>query len=153
VYAISDISSVKNEIDWWYSMDSDDSIQSDPSELKTVMIVEDDAGIGNFLVQAIQQETPYQAVLATDGFQALKMLHTLKPDLLILDYSLPGMNGLEVYDQVHANKELEHIPVLIITAETLRVQKEVKARQISLLQKPFDLSELLAAIDQLFAPS
>jgi|SRR5579875_1260072 DNA-binding response OmpR family regulator len=132
-------------------MDVDNAIQSDPIAIKTVMIVEDDAGIGSFLVQAIQQETPYEAVLATEGFQALRMLQTLKPDLLILDYSLPGRNGLEVYDQIHAIKGLEHIPVLIITAETSHIRKEVKARQVPLLQKPFDLNELLTAIDHLLA--
>lgn len=127
-------------------MDIDRSIQEEYTVAKMVMIVEDDDDIGKFIVQAIQQETPYQAILASDGFQALKMLQTLKPDLLILDYSLPGMNGLEIYENVHALKGLESLPVLIVTAEGTRIQKEVKARQISLLQKPFDLAELLTAI-------
>ena len=124
------------------------SVQEEYLEVKMVMIVEDDDDIGRFIVQAIQQETPYQAVLASNGFQALKMLQTLKPDLLILDYSLPGMNGLQVYENVHAIKGLESLPTLIVTAETARIQKEVKARQILLLQKPFDLTELLAAIER-----
>ena len=124
------------------------SVQEEYIEVKMVMIVEDDDDIGRFIVQAIQQETPYQAVLASNGFQALKMLQTLKPDLLILDYGLPGMNGLEVYDSVHALKGLEALPVLMVTAEGARTQKEVQTRQLSLLQKPFDLTELLAAIDR-----
>ena len=113
------------------------------------MIVEDDEAIGEFLVQAIQQETSHQAVLASDGFQALKMLRTLIPDLLILDYSLPGMNGLELYDTIHAVKALEHLPVLIVSAETARIQNEVNARQLSQLEKPFELTDLLEAIERL----
>jgi DNA-binding response OmpR family regulator len=132
-------------------MDTDNSAQKDPSAVKTVFIVEDDEAIGALLVQVIEQETSYQAVLASDGFQALKMLRTVKPDLLILDYGLPGMNGLEFYDTIHAVKALEHLPVLIVSAETARIQKEAKARQLSQLKKPFDLTNLLEAIEQLFS--
>ncbi len=134
-------------------MDDGIAVQEDHTGVKTVMIVEDDEDIGRFIIQAIQQETLYQAVLASDGFQALKMLRTLKPDLLILDYSLPGMNGLEVYDTIHTDKALENLPVLMVTAEAPRIQKEVQARQLSLLQKPFDLAELFAAIDGILSLS
>ena len=131
-------------------MDTGNSAQKDPTDVKTVFIVEDDEAIGDLLVQAIEQETSYQAVLASDGFQALKMLRTVKPDLLILDYGLPDMNGLEFYDTIQAVKALKHLPVLIISAQTARIQKEIKARQLSQLQKPFDLTNLLEAIEQLF---
>ena len=132
-------------------MDTGNSAQKDPTDVKTVFIVEDDEAIGELLVQAIEQETSYQAVLASDGFQALKMLRTVKPDLLILDYGLPDMNGLEFYDTIHAAKALEHLPVLIVSAETARIQKEIKARQLSQLQKPFELANLFQAIERLFS--
>src|SRR5438067_8059336 len=130
-------------------MGTGNSVQKDPTAVKTVFIVEDDEAIGELLVQAIEQETSYQAVLASDGFQALKMLRTVKPDLLILDYGLPDMNGLEFYDTIHAVKALEHLPVLIVSAETTRIQKEAKARQLSQLKKPFELTQLLEAIERL----
>ena len=132
-------------------MDTDHSTQKISTEVKKVFIVEDDAAIGAFLVQAIQQETSYQAVLASDGYEALRVLRTLKPDLLILDYGLPGMNGLELYDTIHTVKALEHLPVLIVSAETARIQKEVKARQLSQLKKPFELTDLLEALERLFS--
>jgi DNA-binding response OmpR family regulator len=132
-------------------MDTDNSAQKDPIAVKTVFIVEDDEAIGRLLVQVIEQETSYQAVLASDGFQALKMLQTVKPDVLLLDYGLPDMNGLEFYDTIHAVKSLKHLPVLIISAETVQIQKEVKARQLSQLQKPFELTTLLEAIERLFS--
>jgi CheY-like chemotaxis protein len=132
-------------------MDIDNSAQKDPGAVKTVLIVEDDEAIGALLVQVIEQETSYQAVLASDGFQALKMLRTVKPDLILLDYSLPGMNGLELYDTIHTVKALKHLPVLIVSAETARIQKEAKARQLSQLKKPFEITNLLEAIEQLFS--
>ena len=132
-------------------MDTSNSAQKDLTEVKTVFIVEDDEAIGDLLVQAIEQETSYHAVLASDGFQALKMLRTMKPDLILLDYSLPGMNGLELYDTIHTVKALKHLPVLIVSAETARIQKEIKTRQLPQLQKPFDLANLLQAIERLFS--
>ena len=132
-------------------MATGNSAQKDPTDVKTVFIVEDDEAIGDLLVQAIEQETSYHAVLASDGFQALKMLRTVKPDLILLDYGLPGMNGLELYDTIHTVKALKHLPVLIVSAETARIQKEIKARQLAQLQKPFELANLLQAIEQLFS--
>ena len=130
-------------------MDTGNSAQKDPTAVKTVFIVEDDEAIGELLVQAIEQETSYQAVLASDGFQALKMLRTVKPDLILLDYSLPGMNGLELYDTIHTVKALKHLPVLLVSAQTARIQTEVKARHLSQLQKPFELTTLLETIEHL----
>src|SRR3989440_12348113 len=132
-------------------MSTENSVQKHPMATKMIFIVEDDEDVGALLVQAIKQETSYQAELASDGFQALKMLRTVKPDLLILDYGLPDMNGLEFYDTIHAVKSLKHLPVLIVSAQTARIQKEVKARQLPQLQKPFDLTTLLEAIERLFS--
>ena len=130
-------------------MDTDNSAQKEPIAVKTIFIVEDDETIGALLVQTIEQETPYRAVLASDGFQALKMLPTVQPDVLLLDYGLPDMNGLEFYDTIHAVKSLKHLPVLIVSAQAARIQKEVRARQLLLLQKPFELTTLLEAIERL----
>ena len=132
-------------------MDNGNSAQKDPTEVKTVFIIEDDEAIGEFLVQVIQQETPYRSALASHAFQALEMILTLNPDLLILDYRLPDMNGLEFYDINHEFKALEHLPVLIISAEAGRIEKEVKARQLSQLEKPFGLTDLLEAVERLFS--
>jgi DNA-binding response OmpR family regulator len=57
------------------------------------LVVEDDKDIGEFFIEALKQETPYQVVLATDGFHALKMVRSLKPNLFVLDYLLPSKNA------------------------------------------------------------
>ena len=51
---------------------------------KIILIVEDDADIGSFLVAALQQETPFHPILVNDGFAALKTVHDVKPDLVCL---------------------------------------------------------------------
>jgi DNA-binding NtrC family response regulator len=113
---------------------------------KTILIVEDDAGVGAFLVQALVQETPYRPVLAADGLQALKIVHSLKPSLFILDYQLPFLNGIELYDRLHAMKELERTPAIIMSAN-LPIP-EVKKRHLRNLRKPFDLDDLLTTVEK-----
>src|SRR5437763_12562375 len=83
---------------------------------KTILIIEDDTAIGSFLVEAIEQETAHQALLATDGYQALKIVDDIKPGLFLIDYSLPYLNGLELYDRLHTTKKLEHVPALMLSA-------------------------------------
>jgi len=115
--------------------------------VKSILVVEDDSDIGLFLIQAISQETPHQALLVTDGFQALKAITNLKPDLFILDYWLPSMNGIELYDKIHATNGLEHIPTIMISAQLPK--RELQKRAIHSLHKPLELDEFLRLIERL----
>jgi len=129
------------------------SPKEDHLKTRTIIIVEDDDDIGEVLVQVIQHETPHQAVRISNGFEALKVVRTVKPALLIVDYNLPLMNGITLYDTLHAVKALETIPTLMITAHASRIQQAVKERHLALLSKPFDLSVLLQEIDLLLTAS
>jgi CheY-like chemotaxis protein len=124
-----------------------EDLGGDNVSVKTVLVVEDDTGIGNFLVQAILQETPYQAMLVADGFQAIKAVTNIKPSLFILDYQLPRMNGIELYDQLHATKGLEHIPAMVISARLPR--QEIEKRKIITMSKPLELDDFLNTIEKL----
>ncbi len=117
------------------------------STIKTVLVVEDDTGIGTFLIQAIQQETHYQAMLVTDGLQALKVVANIKPDLFILDYQLPRMNGIELYDHLHAIPGMDHIPAIIVSARLPR--HEIEKRKIIGISKPLELDDFLQTIEHL----
>jgi len=115
--------------------------------VKTVLVVEDDTGIGSFLVQAITQETLHHAMLVTDGLQAIKAVSNIKPSLLILDYQLPHMNGIEIYDHLHATKGLEDVPAIMISARLPR--KEIAKRNLVAMSKPLELDDFLQAIEKL----
>jgi len=117
--------------------------------VKTILVVEDDADIGTFIVLAISQETKHSTHLVTDGFQALKATYDLKPDLLILDYQLPRMNGIELYDKLQARKELAGIPTIMISARL--PTQEIARRNITGVKKPFELYELLRTIEEKLA--
>jgi CheY-like chemotaxis protein len=106
-----------------------------------------DQGIGSFILRAILDETSYQAILVNDGQRALETVKSVKPDLLVMDYHLPHMSGIELYDHLHARKELEHVPALLMSA---RLPKdEARRRKITCLEKPFELDALLKTIDDL----
>ena len=115
--------------------------------VKTILVVEDDENIGELIVEAFIQETPYQAMLATDGKQALKIVQNVKPNVLLLDNNLPDMKGIELYDQIQVERELENVPVLLMSAN-VPVQ-EVKKRNLFCLNKPFELNDLLQTIERL----
>ncbi len=128
---------------------SQDSSPKPDENVKMILVVEDDAGIGSFLVQAITQETPDLALLVSDGLQALNAVANVKPSLFILDYQLPRMNGIELYDRLHTTKEMEHVPAIIISARLPR--KEIEERKIVGMNKPLELDDLLKTIEKLLA--
>jgi DNA-binding response OmpR family regulator len=113
---------------------------------KTILVVEDDLAIASFLVAAIEQETPYRAIMATDSYAALELVRHFIPNLLLLDYRLPGMNGIELYDRL---KEVAPIPAILMTASRQLPQEQIQQRQLITFRKPFELDVFLATIETL----
>jgi CheY-like chemotaxis protein len=116
---------------------------------KTILVVEDNEDVGTFLVLMLLTESPYQALLVTDGFQALKMVHDLKPSLFLVDYQLPGMDGIALYDRLHAITDLADIPAIIMSANL--PTQALQERHLTGVAKPFDVDQLLHTIEQLLA--
>jgi DNA-binding response OmpR family regulator len=116
---------------------------------KTTLLVEDDSSISSFLEEAIEQETPYRAIVASDSNAALKLVRHFTPCLFILDYGLPDMNGIELYDRLHLNHALAPIPAILITANRQLSQQQLQQRQLITFRKPFDLDPFLATIETL----
>ncbi len=117
--------------------------------MKLILIVEDDALIGETFVRAISEETAHQALLVPDGPHALEIVKEYRPDLIMLDYHLPRMNGLELYDRLHAIKELEDVPTILTTAGVL--QYDIQQRHLIGISKPVDLNKLLDIIEELLS--
>ena len=122
-------------------------VGSDLDTVKMILIVEDDAHIGEFLERALSQETPYKPLVVSDDFEALKVTHEVKPNLFVLDYHIPGMDGIELYDQLHAVKAFQDTPAIIISARLPK--RKLEKRSLVGLHKPLELNELLKAIQEL----
>jgi CheY-like chemotaxis protein len=87
-----------------------------------------------------------------EALQRIDEVKRLMPALFLLDYDLPEMTALELYDRLHQVEGLEHIPALIVTACLPEVVKEdLRHRDIHICFKPFDIDELLATIEQIIA--
>ena len=120
---------------------------------KTILLVEDDPNISSFLEEAIAQETPYRAIVASDSHAALKLVRHFTPRLFVLDYGLPGMNGIELYDRLHLNQEFAPIPAILITANYHVPQRQIQQRQLITFMKPIELDSFLATIETLLTAS
>jgi CheY-like chemotaxis protein len=117
---------------------------------KKVLIVEDDQEIARLYLELLQDETNCVAILANEPLQALNIVEGFKPDLFILDYLLPHMDGIELYERLHTIKGLENVPALVVTGIVL--DREGKERGIIRMQKPFDTDILLQTIENITTP-
>lgn len=115
----------------------------------TILIVEDDADIGQFLQQLIEEDTPYHTMLINNGLQALEQAPQLNPCLLLLDYRLPGIDGLQLYDRLQQIEEIHGIPTIMMSA-TLPVQ-DLEKRSIYQLRKPMDIGGVIRMITHAMA--
>lgn len=115
--------------------------------LRTILIVEDDPSIGEMFMQTLVDESIYKPILVISGAEALETVKETTPDLLLLDYHLPNMNGLELYDHLHAMPRLAAIPAILITAGVL--QYDIQDRHIVGMSKPVDINKLLDIIAEL----
>ena len=115
----------------------------------TILIVEDDANIAQFLQQLIEEETPYNTIVIDNGRVALEQAPQILPCLLLLDYRLPGINGLELYDRLQDYPALRSVPAVMMSA-TLPV-KDLEQRGIFPLRKPMDIGGVIRMITHAMA--
>ena len=114
---------------------------------KLILIVDDDKDLLrglNFRLRAYG----YATVIATDGYSAFSVAQKEKPDLIILDFGLPAGDGFVVMERLRNHPSLALIPIIILTARDLRINKEraLKAGAIAFFKKPADNGKLLAVI-------
>ena len=121
----------------------------------TILLVEDDVENTEMFNLLFASETSYQVRCLASPVEVLQQIDEvkrLKPALFLLDYDLPEMTALELYDRLQQVEGLEHIPALIVTACLPEVVKEdLRRRNIRVCFKPFDIDELLVTIEQIIA--
>lgn len=106
--------------------------------MKTVLIVEDVALNRDLLVQLLEDR--YRLLLAEDGEAALEQAARAKPDLILMDLSLPRMDGWEATRRLKADAALAKIPIIVLSARAMRADEE-RARAAGCddyLAKPVD---------------
>ncbi|WP_434512805.1 response regulator [Desulfitobacterium sp. AusDCA] len=113
----------------------------------TILVVDDEEPIQELLKFNLENEG-YNVLIAFDGPAALKIVEEKRPDLIVLDVMLPGMDGLEVCNQLRQNPKLRDLPVIMLTAKGEEIDKVLglELGADDYLTKPFSPRELLARI-------
>jgi len=122
-----------------------------------ILVVDDDANVQRLLTYTLKQEG-YEVIVASDGAEALRLWSVEEPAVLLLDVTLPKLDGYQVAERIRADEGADsHVPIIILTADR-GVEEKVRALRAGAddyLLKPFHPAELLARIKGLlsrFAP-
>jgi DNA-binding NtrC family response regulator len=115
--------------------------------MKHILIVDDEESV-RYSFTKLLHEPDYKLDGAGDGQEALAMLQTLAPDLILLDIQMPGLSGLEVLQRI--KQMVPRIPVLIMTAygSSDRIIDAIKKGAYDYIEKPFDIPAMKSLIDQ-----
>ena len=120
--------------------------------MKYVLIAEDDPDITELLRQVLSARLDVATEAVANGALVVDSLVMRRPDLLILDIDLPGLNGLDVFDLVRNDRHWQGVPILFLTAMPEMAPKaNAPAGVHEILAKPFDIDELLAMAERLMA--
>jgi DNA-binding response OmpR family regulator len=118
------------------------------SDKKKVLCIEDEKEMID-LMRLILERRGFNFIGAEGGQEGLEKIRQEKPDLILLDLMMPGVDGWEVYRQLKADDELEGIPVIVVTAKAQSIDKVLGlhiARVEDYITKPFGPQELLESI-------
>lgn len=118
-----------------------------------VLVVDDEPDV-LLLCRLNLQQRGHELLEAADGSTALEIARDLHPDVIVLDLMLPGISGYDVLEALQRDPETTHIPVLVLTAKSLRADRERShgLGASAFLTKPFLPNELCEMVDSLVAP-
>jgi DNA-binding response OmpR family regulator len=122
-----------------------------------ILVVDDDPGVRRLVVDVLETEG-YAVRAVEDGFAALRSVQDERPDCIVLDVMMPGMDGHDVLSQLRSHEVDDHLPVVMLTAaaDDEHVWRAWSEGVDYFLSKPFAPDELLRFLHYLFtadAPS
>jgi|TARA_B110000196_G_C20665379_1_gene439374 DNA-binding response OmpR family regulator len=118
--------------------------------MKTVLVVDDEASLRN-LVRTTLESDSYRILEASDGNEALEIALIEKPDLIVVDWMMPGRTGIEVVIEIRKTEDGKNIPIVMLTArgQQVDIQRGTEAGVTVYLVKPFSPLELINTVEQL----
>ena len=114
---------------------------------KIILIVEDDLYIIELLTYNLNKEG-FNVIALPNGETVLELAGKIKPDLIILDLMMPGLNGHEILHLLKRNMQLHRIPVIIISALINKdvINKSFELKAAEYVAKPFNVGELIKIV-------
>jgi DNA-binding response OmpR family regulator len=115
--------------------------------MATILVAEDDPHIGRVIALWLERGG-HEVIIAADGQRALEVIRARRPDLLVTDVNMPGMDGLDLLDVVQAESLMRH-PAIVLTSRCDQVEIEARAGRLGAVvhPKPFSPLHLTEAID------
>lgn len=119
---------------------------------KTILIADDETHILNVLSIKLQN-AGFNVIMAEDGETALRLACSAHPDLIITDYQMPGLSGLELCSKLQCEAATRNVPAILLTARGFSIPEKDKhltnIREV--MSKPFSPREILARVNELLA--
>jgi CheY-like chemotaxis protein len=121
--------------------------------MKRILIVEDVELNRDLLVQILEEEEKYDILTAVDGAAGVALAERERPDLILMDLSLPVIDGWEATRRIKANTALQHIPIIALTAHAMSGDREkaIAAGCDDYDTKPVEFPRLLGRIQSFLA--
>jgi excisionase family DNA binding protein len=115
---------------------------------KKVLIVDDDAEIVELITDVLARDGRFETKTAASGYDAGISTEQLHPDLILLDYMLPDVNGNVVCQTIRQNPEFENVKIIIVSGviKEDEIDQLLKSGAEDFIRKPFDITELVDKI-------
>lgn len=122
---------------------------SHSGDASRILIVDDDAGITRYLTALLKDIAGSHTASAGDGFSAGQLVHTFRPDVVLLDLMMDGLDGFQVCRQIKSDPATRHIRVIAITGypSPENIERILAAGAEICLPKPLDEEKLLALLE------
>jgi two-component system cell cycle response regulator DivK len=118
--------------------------------MATILVVEDNEPSRDVLSRRLERRG-YRVLLAVDGRQAVSVAQAAKPDLILMDLGLPGIDGFEATSQLKADPATRHIPIIVLSAHAMTNDRDMAlaAGGDDFDTKPVRFEQLLGKIESL----
>ncbi len=115
---------------------------------RKILIVDDDVEIVELLVDVLERDGRFEVKTASSGYEAGLVTEKFRPELILLDYMLPDVNGNIVCQTIKKNPEFENIKIIIVSGVVKQeeIAQLLKSGAEDFIRKPFDIAELTGKI-------
>ena len=129
--------------------DKNENIDDANSQLQVILVVDDNKDVYEMIKHILAGK--FRCIYASNGKEGLSIVETIKPDLIITDYMMPVMNGLEMCRILKKNMPTVTIPIIMLSAkdDTETIKNSIKLQIDAFIQKPFNAEILIGKIEML----
>ena len=119
--------------------------------MKHVLVADDDSEMAALIKAMLEERLPVTVDHVANGALVLDQISATHPDLVILDVSMPGLNGIDVFDLLRGSAAVVDVPVLFLTAMPDRAEHVAHVGIREVMAKPFEADALVRRVDDLLA--